>query len=214
MVNSDRISKALQSHLNQNYNWVLPNFYYGNYEMDVFCLNTKSMFLTEFEIKVSKADFKKDFKKGNTNWNRELFNQTGVGKSVYYSKHFDLQNGNCAPNKFIFVVPEGLITVDEVPEYAGLYYYTKIGSIHQIKTPKFLRKEKIKDSVYQLIADRCYWRYKNLLFDFKRIRHDFNNLERKLRDTEFEDHNYPEPLFRKELLQELAQDLDCNTILN
>jgi len=29
------------------------------------------------------------------------------------------------PNKFWFAVPEGLVTLDEVPEYAGLYYVSE-----------------------------------------------------------------------------------------
>ena len=41
---------------------VIPNFYFGFYEMDVFRL-TPSGFITEYEIKTSRADLKNDFKK-------------------------------------------------------------------------------------------------------------------------------------------------------
>ena len=41
---------------------IIPNFYFGWYEMDVFRL-TSSGFVTEYEIKTSRADLKNDFKK-------------------------------------------------------------------------------------------------------------------------------------------------------
>ena len=42
---------------------VIPNFYYDWYEMDLFRL-THSGIIYEYEVKISRADFKADFEKG------------------------------------------------------------------------------------------------------------------------------------------------------
>lgn len=60
----DQIYQSLNSYLNQQYNYVLPNCFVGYYEFDMLCINHKSGYFSEFEIKISKSDFKRDFKKG------------------------------------------------------------------------------------------------------------------------------------------------------
>lgn len=77
----------------------------GFQECDVIAV-TKSMIVTEFEVKISRADFKKDFKKG---------------KHQYLSGKLSNDYRNI-PNRFFFVCPTGLIKVEEVPEHAGLIY--------------------------------------------------------------------------------------------
>lgn len=59
------------------YDIVLANFYFGSYEMDVFKLNDK-MWITEYEIKISKADFKKDFRKGRSKWVKDDTTEKGL----------------------------------------------------------------------------------------------------------------------------------------
>lgn len=47
------------------------------------------------------------------------------------------------PNKFFYVVPENLIYIDEIPDFAGLIYIDDFGNIKKIKEPKFLHKDKV-----------------------------------------------------------------------
>jgi len=106
---------------------ILPNFYFGYHECDVFRVN-QSDFVFEYEIKVSRADFFADFKKNG-----------GV-------KHSNLKyaGGIYCPNRFFFVVPKGLIKSLEIPDYAGLIYFNN-GNFEIIKSGKLIHKRKFTD---------------------------------------------------------------------
>ena len=80
---------------------------------------TKSKYAYEFEIKISRADFKNDFK------HKKVKHQMLEGTYQLFGDEF-LGNGKMSltdkPNYFYYVVPENLISVDEIPNYAGLIY--------------------------------------------------------------------------------------------
>lgn len=84
--------------------YVMENLYVFGWESDKL-IETRSGLIYEFEIKISKADFKNDFK------NKER-------------KHLILEgtNEDKKPNYFYYAVPKDMITVEEVPDYAGLIY--------------------------------------------------------------------------------------------
>lgn len=86
---------------------VCPNCCALTHEADVLVLR-KTGYVAEFEVKVSRADFKADFKKTD--------------------KHVFLQSGHkwCA-NEFYYACEAGLIRLDEVPAYAGLVYIQPTG---------------------------------------------------------------------------------------
>jgi hypothetical protein len=123
----------------------------GWYEMDVFKL-THAGIMYEYEIKISRSDFKQDFKKGTINYHKQVDKNSG--------KHFDIRAGKCKCNKFFFVVPENLITKDEVPEYAGLIYYcvSDYGgdSLRTVKPAKIIHKNKYTD--FEGLAKKLAWR--------------------------------------------------------
>ena len=81
----------------------------GLAECDVISIS-KADFIYEYEVKISKSDFKADFKKKK----HKLMTER---KSVNESKNFYF-----IANYFYFVVPENLISIDDIPEYAGLIY--------------------------------------------------------------------------------------------
>lgn len=112
-----------------NYKYQLFNVFVFNNESD-FLAVSRSNYTIEVEIKTSRADFKNDFSK--TDWG---------GKN----KHDKLQSDKITfkPNKFCFAVPEGMITKDEVPDYAGLIYIAKTKDAYYIKHPKFLHKSNL-----------------------------------------------------------------------
>ena len=56
------------------------------------------------------------------------------------------------PQKFYYCVPENLITADEVPEYAGLVYYTRWGSFKEIKKAPKLHDVKFKVETWKTLA--------------------------------------------------------------
>ena len=110
----------------QRYN--IENLYVYAWESDKLIQTSAGLFY-EFEIKVSRSDFKNDFK------HKEDKHVILEGKEEFlpsYGKILDENKriwekyyrvaGKKKPNYFYYAVPEGLIDKTEVPEYAGLIY--------------------------------------------------------------------------------------------
>lgn len=93
------------------------------WEVDLFSVN-RSGYTYEFEVKISRQDFLKDSKKKK--WDKQKWLP-------------ELKT----PNYMSYVCPEGLIKIDEIVEFAGLYYY-KEGEITEVREPK-LRHETKRD---------------------------------------------------------------------
>lgn len=92
-----------------------------NWEVDLFSVNKQGM-TYEFEVKISRSDFLRDKKKKK--W------------AMYeWKKKVKL------PNYMAYVCPTGLIRVEEIPPFCGLFYYEN-GEITEIKSPN-----KIHDTV-------------------------------------------------------------------
>ena len=108
----------------------ITNLFIYGWESDYLAV-TKSMLAYEVEIKVSKADFNNDFKNKQ---DKHLLFEDGsmIGR---------FPKGSSMPNYFYYAVPDGLINVDEVPDYAGLLYVQPWG-ITFVKQPKKLTDEK------------------------------------------------------------------------
>lgn len=138
-------------------NKVFPNTYLGRFEADIFEI-TKSGYLYEYEVKISRADFKAEKKK------------TGKKEKL-------LSGERC--NYFSYLVPEGLILPDEVPEYAGLVYINgvrysparKMGNYDDpdwmfphlittvVKNPPKLSGEKLGDKWLSKLMESTYNRF-------------------------------------------------------
>lgn len=120
-----------------------------NWESDVLKI-TRSGYAYEFEIKISRADFKNDFKH----------------KKKKHTLLESKESSSKIPNYFYYVVPEGLISEEEVPEYAGLIYV--LGNINglgrtyyqfqEIKKAPKLHSDKIDEISLNLI-DKFYYNY-------------------------------------------------------
>ena len=91
---------------------VLPNFTpYGWSECDLFSI-TKSLYFHEIEIKVSRSDFLADFK------NKRYKHKSMDGGCEWMHKYM--------PRTFCFACPRHLLTVDDIPEYAGLIWVDRV----------------------------------------------------------------------------------------
>lgn len=86
-----------------------------DWECDLFSVNKAGM-TYEFEVKISRSDFLRDKKKRK--W------------TMYKYK-----NEKRLPNYMIYVCPSGLIGIDEIPDFCGLFYYEN-GGLTPIKPPK------------------------------------------------------------------------------
>ncbi len=114
------------------------NFYFYDWESDFWILS-KTGYATEFEIKITVSDFKADFKKKN----RHSILPTGIYRQRKYSR----------PHRFYYVVPKGMIGVDQIPEYAGLMYFDGFG-FTKIKSAPILHKNMEID--YKYLAKKFF----------------------------------------------------------
>lgn len=114
---------------------VAQNYFYNGFEADVLhILNGK---IYEYEIKISRSDFFKDFEKKD--------------------KHEKMQDGKMA-NRFYFVVPTCLVKIAEVPAQYGLIYVNELGEIRTVKRAKELHKENAGELFYMLLARNFMFR--------------------------------------------------------
>lgn len=159
------LTKYIQQHICQVelLKWNTPcenvKFLISNFEHDVLSIS-KSWLLTEFEVKISKSDFKADFTKS---------------KTPYYQK----KNPRMTPNYFYYVCPANLIDIKDIPEYAWLIYvdneeFWKLKYIntdrHHLrvikKAPRLhsLKRDKLSmlEKFHRLISERKYFWWKTI----------------------------------------------------
>jgi hypothetical protein len=127
----------------------------------------------ECEIKISHADFLNEAAH-KADKMRILSGEQMTISQYYRSEQFDIKNGNelmPKPNYFWYVCPEGVISEDECPEFAGLVYITDAGTFRYIKAAPCLHKIKydaqadllrrdMRDKFYYAMWNwiRRYWR--------------------------------------------------------
>ena len=76
---------------------------------------------------------------------------------VQKMKYQALEDGDLVQNYFYYAVPEGLVSVDEIPDFAGLIYVKESGRAVDVKSPKLLHKGKPNyEFKYKMIRKACY----------------------------------------------------------
>lgn len=161
------IQKALKD-FTGNHEHQFQNSFIYRWESDFFSV-TKSAYAYEFEIKISKSDFKADFEKEK----HRLFKAhkrglctvpRGIGRAYIDGKyqqevsHIEVLqvNHKTCPNRFYFVCPTALIDPHEVPAYAGLMYCTTGGGIIEAVKSPYLHKQKF--NAKEMLFDKYFWR--------------------------------------------------------
>ncbi len=110
--------------ISRKHRFIVPNTTVFGWESDLISV-TGAGYVHEYEIKISRSDFKADLKKSR---HRRLV-QDGTKK--YYR----------GPAYFYYAVPRDMVRVDEVPDYAGLIFVYPMMQI--IKKAPRLNKNKI-----------------------------------------------------------------------
>jgi len=145
---------AFYQHTWERYELVCPNiFVTQNSEMDLCGIRKGSKYLDEIEIKITETDFKADFRKVlMINHQRQ-------------NKHEKIKNGEAVCNYFSFLIPEGTLNYELIPEYAGLYIAsidsTGVCRIKEVKKAKRLHNNVISvERRYKLAKKMAYrfWR--------------------------------------------------------
>lgn len=165
----------------RGYTYQLANAYVFKWESDFFCI-ANSGYSYEVEVKVSVADYRADFNKTERHrilsWPHDTYiKRTYVANEVtpyvlsklksneYYrpprSNIKTVPIYTVCPNKFAYAVPEGLISPDDVPDYAGLIYVKNDRRYKPtiVKRPPALHKKK-KDFT-KILLKKYYWAYLN-----------------------------------------------------
>ena len=143
------ISNAMRE---RQQNRVFTNVFLGHFEADILEI-TKAGYAYEYEVKLTKADFRQDCNKRKYN----------------ILKHDVIRNGNRI-NYFFYVVPKGLISINEVPEFAGLveveiidYKYTDITRkrllTHYVKSAPKLSKDKFTSEKLLKCYESVYYKF-------------------------------------------------------
>ena len=184
--------QSIQQRLNYffaSYKYKADGLYVFSWESDKL-IWTKSGYIYEFEIKISRSDFKNDFKhkkekhivlastiardkakeiqmslfeqkeQENRHWSREMLESR-------YGDIDAMVNGKRMPNYFYYAVPTGMLEPDEVPPYAGLIYidseyrYVK-QSYRIVKEAPQLHKTKYTDAELNL-GEKFYYNWQTAL---------------------------------------------------
>lgn len=125
-------------------------------ECDVLSLS-RSGYLSEYEVKISRSDFLIDRRKKKT----QFYQNRIIG-------HTPL------PNFFYYVCPKDLIKVEELPDYAGLIYVDEENLIG-IKTAPLMHKgkhDKIKilTKFCRIITERNYLGSCRMTYENKKLK--------------------------------------------
>lgn len=127
----------------------MNNLYVYNWESDYLAI-TKSMYAYEVEVKISKADFEKDFEKTEKHLIISgKLNKSGNEDICRYLK----------PNYFYYAMPEKIAVDCDVPDYAGLIIISGRQMSIWEKAP-LLHNEKFEHSNFNLI-DKFYYNWQN-----------------------------------------------------
>jgi hypothetical protein len=115
-------------------------YLFSDWEIDVLSMN-KNNYLTEYEVKVTRSDFKADAKKKKWRW-------------------YENRTETMISNYFYYVCPEGLILEAEIPSFSGLIYVTNEG-LKVIKKAPLLHKKKhdkvrVLSKFCQIMTERNY----------------------------------------------------------
>lgn len=131
--------KAVHNYFSNDYKYCIKNSFIFRYdwESDYFCVN-KEGYSFEIEVKITKADFKNDFKKEK----HKLFVEKDSKRLI--------------PNRFYYAVPRGLISETDLPSYAGLIVVDGSHAIIQKRAP-FIHKK--KHDLRKILCDKFYYNW-------------------------------------------------------
>ena len=156
---------------------VVPNYTPDKWwECDVLEV-TAAGYFREYEIKMSRADFLRDHRKSSEvriDWRKQMklereAREAGLPPPVRpVEKKHDLLASRSprGPVQFWYVIPKGLVRMNEIPEWAGFIeveiHGTYLAERELIKAPR-LHGEKLAKAILDHAVGVCYYRFHSLL---------------------------------------------------
>lgn len=157
----DQVANAIFRSVQSSCMMACPRFTpMGWFECDVIVV-TKAGFAVEYEIKRSRADFKKDADKKRPKDARMWMR--GESEDMQ-KKHELLEEGSeKGPSRFFFVTPEGMVQEDEIPKWAGwmVFKVTQSGLVWTTvkkKAPR-IHSQPINHGIIEKMSGAFYWRF-------------------------------------------------------
>jgi len=148
----------------QRFTTILPNCYPRRwFECDLLAI-TRASYFYEYEIKLTVSDFRADAKKGQLPQHMiKYYKRYGFPEGK--TKYDKLSDGSeYGPSKFWYIVPEGLIDVAQLPDFAGLIYITERNThlfFCEIKKAPRLHLNRMPEESRDQIRCNLYFRYWN-----------------------------------------------------
>lgn len=145
----------------------MPNYAVnGWWEADFYAVS-KANLVTEYEIKLSVADFKRDAEKAKHVMQRIPGTRFDVRTWPMERKHDLLaMRSERGPNRFYFVVPVDLVDALTFPEWAGVICASPYGegrcSLSETKKAPLLHGQKVSQQRIDGMRTTGYWRFWNL----------------------------------------------------
>ena len=226
------IQEALEKYFAENsVRYFMDNLFVFRWESDKL-IETKTGYIYEFEIKISKADFKNDFKNKKDKhmilagskacgqeylpsfleWYEKLVERA---KTSAYARsnlaHYERDrernkiDNQRKPNKFYYAVPEGLIQPEEVPIYAGLIWVTNTGGLIEKKKAPYIHKDKYNDAELKL-GEKFYYHMVDWKRAFLRERRAHDRIAKKIKmevDRMGHEKSYADLLAERDALKDL-----------
>lgn len=131
--------KAVHNYFSNDYKYCLKNSFVfrHDWESDYFCVNREG-YSFEIEVKISKADFKNDFKKEK----HKLFVEKDTKRLI--------------PNRFYYAAPKNLLKESDLPSYAGLIIVDGSHAFIEKRAP-FIHKK--KQDFRKILCDKFYYNW-------------------------------------------------------
>lgn len=126
----------------RGYSYITPNVHLYEWESDLIAL-TSSGYVVEYEIKLSRSDFRRDRSKD---------------RHALLLSHFrsERERSGSVPSRFFYATTPGLVGADDLPEYAGLTYVSPNGIERQEEAPR-LTTSKARDRHKESLAKSLMW---------------------------------------------------------
>lgn len=169
MKTADILSSLFLTYVYDKKSLCVANSYYWSKDFETdFLAVTKAGYASEFEVKVSKTDFKKDFEKKRLDRGRSFFDKEArEWKEKYDYKHDLLKEGKSGLKHFYFCTPAGLVPEEDIPEYAGWITFQEPRSSFQRNltmkvertAPKLPNATKMTDKQEKKIQEAQKWQY-------------------------------------------------------
>ena len=153
------------------------NSFIFEWESDFLSIADETNYVYEVEIKVSKNDFKKDFKKEDKHVLLESSYKTNKEK-------IEPTLSKVLPNKFFYACPRNTITSFGIPEYAGFIEISESEtgfSANIVKNAPFLHKQNIFDIIKPLFLDKFYHKYVRTEFENYELQKKIKLLEEQIK---------------------------------